>query len=146
MSPVTRHSYAPPSKRGVLDRTPCGVRVRVRSAKAQTSFDASLSFSEGRDNFCVIASEQLSFGDEPVFDVMPVFAAVRLKQVIRAVADSLRGDSVHDIRLDDTLSDAGRWCPLLYHLESSTVTVSAAKPTSGGRTALPAGARESPRR
>jgi hypothetical protein len=83
--------YASPKKQGVLDRT------------------------WWRD-FSVVAPQQLSFGPEPVFDVMPVFTAVRLKQVIRALADGLCRDAGHDIRLRGALGGTRRYWLFLYHI------------------------------
>jgi hypothetical protein len=41
---------------------------------------------------------------EPVFDVVPMLAAARLKQSVRAVADIVSGNRSCDVRLDRLLS------------------------------------------
>jgi hypothetical protein len=49
-----------------------------------------LNFNRGRDNSCAVAFAQLSFGEEPISDVMSVLTAALLKQPVRAVADGVR--------------------------------------------------------
>src|SRR5687768_12641004 len=61
----------------------------------------------------VLRGEQLSFGLEPVLDVMSVLTAARLKQLIRAVADGLRRDAGDDVPRDGALIGSRDF---LYHL------------------------------
>ena len=73
------------------------------------SSEPPLLVSRGRGDVGVMAFAQLRFGEEPVFDVMPVFTAVRLKQAIRAPANGRRRDAGHDIRLGGALGGTGRY-------------------------------------
>jgi hypothetical protein len=63
------------------------------------SSEPPLLVSRGRDDVGVMAFAQLRFGEEPVFDVMPVFTAVRLKQAIRALANGCGREGRSKIRL-----------------------------------------------
>jgi hypothetical protein len=74
-----------------------------------------LNFSRGRGDFCIVAFEQLSFGEEPIFDIMSVFTAALLKQPVRAVADVLRRRASYDLRLHGPSGGAGCHQYVLHH-------------------------------
>jgi len=59
-------------------------------------------------DFCALAFNHLSFGEEPIFDVVSVLTTALLKQPVRALADVVCWNAGHEIRLGDPLSGIRR--------------------------------------